>query len=58
MIATDSHQRQMKDRIAGSRAFTIPRCGHNLHWERPEAVARLVGKFLISAGTWVGIIPL
>lgn len=32
--------------FADLRETTLPDCGHMLHWERPDAVARLIGDFV------------
>ena len=46
VIATAEHQRHLQGGILGSQLVSLPRLGHNLHWENPETVARLLGSFL------------
>ena len=41
MIATAEHRGHLKGGIAGAELFSLPGGGHNLHWGKPEDVARL-----------------
>ena len=46
LIATAAHQAQLQSAIVGSASASLPGCGHNMHWENPEAVAGLLRAFL------------
>lgn len=45
-IATEEHQAQMRDAIAGAEFISLAGYGHNLQWEVPEKVAELIRMFL------------
>jgi pimeloyl-ACP methyl ester carboxylesterase len=45
-IATAEHQAHLKGGIAGAELISLPGHGHNLHWENPGEVARLIRAFL------------
>jgi pimeloyl-ACP methyl ester carboxylesterase len=50
-MGVDDFEKEIEERLsafpAGSRRVTIPECGHMVHHERPEELAKVVLKFLI-----------
>ena len=45
-IATRSHSVELADRVAGARFLNLPYADHAPHWDQPDLVAAVVGRFL------------